>query len=300
VSRPFKPAAPSSAAGLEAEPHEATAPPQWVQIDWAGRQVGIEYKWLNAARSDQPLLVFLHEGLGSLSMWRHYPAQLCDVLGWRGLVYSRPGYGRSSPRPSGEPLQPDFMHRQARQVLPALLSALGVDAARQPPWLLGHSDGGSIALLYAAAWPQQIAGVVVLAPHILVEALSLQSILHARRAFLDTDLRQRLARHHADPDAAFWGWNDIWLHPSFSTWSIEDEIRSIRCPLLAVQGLDDEYGTLAQIRGIQQRAPQTRLLELPDCGHSPHRDQPQTLSAAIAHFLQTPTQQLLPPSRTAA
>jgi len=258
---------------------------EFVHIDWAGRRVRIEHQWIGAERREQPLIVFLHEGLGSLSMWRDYPAQLCDTMGWRGLVYSRPGYGRSTPRAGEEAWGVDFMHRQAEQVLPALLDALRIDAATDRPWLFGHSDGGSIALLHAASFRDRVAGAIVLAPHILVEALSVQSIEKARTAYLETDLRQRLARHHDDPDSAFWGWNDIWLHPPFKDWSIEEEILTITCPLLAVQGLDDEYGTLEQIRGIVRRVPQTELLELPACGHSPHRDQPAALTAAAARFL---------------
>jgi pimeloyl-ACP methyl ester carboxylesterase len=258
---------------------------RFVDIDWRGRRVRIEHQWIGADRRDQPLIVFLHEGLGSLSMWRDYPAQLCDAVGWRGLVYSRPGYGRSTPRAAEEAWGLDFMHRQAHEVLPALLAALDVDTASQPPWLFGHSDGGSIALLHAARFPDRVAGAVVLAPHIRVEELSVQSIETTRSAYLQTDLRQRLARHHDDPDSAFWGWNRIWLHPPFKDWSIEHEIAAIACPLLAVQGLDDEYGTLEQIRGIARRVPQTQLLELPDCGHSVHRDQPARLTAAVAQFL---------------
>ena len=230
--------------------------------------------------------MFLHEGLGSLSMWRDYPAQLCDAIGWRGLVYSRPGYGRSTPRAAEEAWGLDFMHRQAEEVLPALFEALDIDTAADRPWLFGHSDGGSIALLHAARFPGRVAGAIVLAPHILVEDLSVKSIEKARTAYLETDLRQRLARHHDDPDSAFWGWNNIWLHPLFKAWSIEAEIRSITCPLLAVQGLDDEYGTLEQIHGIARRLPHTQLIELAECGHSPHRDQPAALTAAASGFLQ--------------
>ena len=162
---------------------------------------------------------------------------------------------------------------------------LQVDTARDKPWLFGHSDGGSIALLYAARYPNDIAGAIVLAPHTVVEDVALASIELARQAYVDGELRQRLARHHDDPDSAFWGWNRIWLQPSFRHWSIDDEIAAIRCPLLAVQGLDDEYGTLAQIHGIARRVPQTQLLELADCGHSAHRDQPQALIAAVQAFV---------------
>jgi pimeloyl-ACP methyl ester carboxylesterase len=257
----------------------------FVDIVWAGRTVRIEHAWLARERRDTPLLVFLHEGLGSLAMWKDFPRQLCDAVGCRGLVYSRPGYGRSTPRASEEAWGLDFMHRQAQQVLPALLAALEIDTTAEPPWLFGHSDGGSIALLHAAATPQRVAGAIVVAPHICVEDLSVASIAKARQAYLQTDLRQRLARYHDDPDSAFWGWNDIWLHPPFKQWSIEAELAAIACPLLAVQGEGDEYGTLEQIRGIQRRVPQTELLELAHCGHSPHRDQAAALIAAVTRFM---------------
>ncbi|MEY4754141.1 MAG: alpha/beta hydrolase [Pseudomonadota bacterium] len=270
------------------------APIQFQTIDWAGRPVKIEYQWLQPEEgaatpadtlADMPLLVFLHEGLGSLSMWRDFPLRLCQALGARGLVYSRPGYGASTPRAADERWRPDFMHRQAHEVLPALLQALRVDLAAQPSWLFGHSDGGSITLLHAARHGAALAGVIVLAPHILVEELSVSSIAKAREAYLQTDLRQRLGRYHQDVDSAFWGWNDIWLAPEFRAWSIEAEIASINCPLLAVQGLDDEYGTLEQIRGIARRVPGTQLLELPACGHSPHKDQPAALIEAVRAFV---------------
>ena len=258
----------------------------FVDIPWAGRTVRIEHAFVGVTDASAPLIVFLHEGLGSLAMWKDFPQQLCAAVGARGLVYSRPGYGRSTPRAAEEAWGLDFMHRQAHEVLPALLDALGIDTATQRPWLLGHSDGASITLLYAARFADRIGGAVVLAPHILVEDLSVASIAQARTAYETTDLRQRLARYHDDPDSAFWGWNQIWLHPPFRQWSIEDEIRSITCPLLAVQGLDDEYGTLEQIRGIQRRLPCTQLLELPDCGHSPQRDQAQTVIQAVKTFMQ--------------
>jgi pimeloyl-ACP methyl ester carboxylesterase len=265
---------------------------EFVEIDWRGARVRIEHAWLASGAGDlqaTPLIVFLHEGLGSLSMWKDFPARLCAALGCRGLVYSRPGYGRSTPRRQYEIWDLDFMHRQAHDVLPALLRALGIDTAHDTPWLFGHSDGGSIALLFAAHFPQHLAGAVVLAPHIRVEDLTLASIEATRQAYLQTDLRQRLARHHDDPDSAFWGWNRIWLHPPFKHWSIEAEIASVSCPVLAIQGLDDEYGTLEQIRGIARRVSRperVELLELARCGHSPHRDQDQAVIAATRRFLQ--------------
>ena len=237
------------------------------------------------AAADRAPLVFLHEGLGSLSMWKDFPARLCAAAGCRGLVYSRPGYGRSTPRAVEEAWGLDFMHRQAHEVLPALLEALHIDTLAAPTWLFGHSDGGSIALLYAAQFAQRTAGAIVVAPHIRVEDLSVASIEQTRVAYETSDLRQRLARYHDDPDSAFYGWNRIWLHPPFRHWSIERELQSIRCPVLAVQGLDDEYGTLEQIRGIARVLPRTQLLELPACGHSPHRDQADALIRAATNFL---------------
>jgi pimeloyl-ACP methyl ester carboxylesterase len=254
----------------------------FVDIDWQGRTVHIEHQWLNAQLNNAPLFVFLHEGLGSVAMWRDYPQQLCNALGVRGLVYSRPGYGQSTPRDANEHWAPNFMHRQAHEVLPALLHALHITDA---PWLFGHSDGGSIALLYAAR--HATAGVMVLAPHLMVEEVSVKSIALAKDAYENTDLRQRLARYHSDVDSAFWGWNRIWLAPEFRNWSIENELATISCPVLAVQGVNDEYGTLAQIRNIQHHVPHTQLLEIDHCGHSPHRDQPQQLTQACVPFFQT-------------
>jgi pimeloyl-ACP methyl ester carboxylesterase len=248
-------------------------------IEWDGRPVDVEHEWVGAPSG--PVLVFLHEGLGSRSMWRDFPARLAGALGARGLVYSRPGYGRSTPRPAGERWAPDFMHRQAREVLPALLDHLGIDEAVQ---LYGHSDGGSIALLYAAMFPARAASVIAAAPHVFVEDLSIASIEAARQAYEATDLRAKLARHHDDPDSAFRGWNDIWLDPAFRAWNIEHDIEPIRAPVLALQGIDDEYGTLEQIRRVARHVPHARLLELERCGHSPHRDQPERVIAAAMDF----------------
>ena len=258
---------------------------RFIDIAWQGRTVRIEHQWIGPERSAAPLMVFLHEGLGSVAMWRDFPARLCESLGIRGLVYSRPGYGRSTPRAADEVWGPDFMHQQAHEVLPALLAALGINTAQDKPWLFGHSDGASIALLHAARFADRVAGSIVLAPHILVEDLSLRSIAQVRHAYLDTDLRARLARYHDDPDSAFWGWNRIWLDPAFRDWSIETEIASITGPLLALQGKDDEYGTLEQICGIQRRLPQARLLALAGCGHSPHRDQGEAVIAEVQGFM---------------
>jgi pimeloyl-ACP methyl ester carboxylesterase len=250
-----------------------------VRIDWRGRPIEIECRWVGDPASTHPVVVFLHEGLGSVTMWRDFPAQLCSAHGLRGLVFSRYGYGRSTPKPAGEAWPADFMHRQAREVLPALFEALAIER----PWLFGHSDGASIALLYAARFPA--AGVVALAPHIFVEDLSIASIAAARTAYETTDLRERLARHHDDPDSAFRGWNDAWLSPAFRAWNIEAELATIACPVLVIQGEDDEYGTLEQINRIARRLPKTRLLALPKCGHSPHRDEPELVAREAGRFI---------------
>jgi pimeloyl-ACP methyl ester carboxylesterase len=255
----------------------------------AGRgALTLEYQWLNAARADAPLAVFLHEGLGSLAMWRDWPLALCERLGLRGLVYSRPGYGRSTPRPHDTRWPVDYLSRQARDVLPALLDTLGVsDAERRRMCVIGHSDGASIALLYAAAFPESVGRVVAIAPHEFVESVALENITAARRAYEAGDLRERLSRFHADVDSAFYGWNDAWLNPAYRDWNIVGELRHIRVPLLAVQGYDDHYATMAQIDTLAEHVAQTTLVKLERCGHSPHRDAPQALDDAIARFLST-------------
>ena len=242
-----------------------------------------------------PTLVFLHEGLGSVAMWRDWPARLCTRLGCAGLVYSREGYGQSSPHgdvrgpgrvEAGRHLgrwTPDYMHREALQVLPALLQALGIER----PWLLGHSDGGTIALLHAAH--HEVAGCLVMAPHVMVENVSVRAITQAREAYEHGPLRGRLAAFHADVDGAFWQWNDAWLSEAFRRYDIRNEIASIRAPLLAIQGEADPYGTMAQIDDIARALPHAQLLKLPACGHSPHKDQPEAVAEAIEAFIRAKT-----------
>jgi pimeloyl-ACP methyl ester carboxylesterase len=265
--------------------HDAATQVHFAAVTQSGRAVRLEYRWVGVADRAAPLLVFLHEGLGSASMWKDFPARLCEAGGFRGLVYSRTGYGRSTPRAPGERWATDYMHVQAREVLPAFLEAVGVDAAADPPWLFGHSDGASIALIYAATYPDKLAGLVVLAPHIYVEDLSVRSIEQAKYAYATTDMRRKLARHHADVDSAFWGWNDVWLDPAFRHWNIEALLPAIRVPVLAVQGHNDEYGTMAQIDDLAARVPQAQVLKLDDCAHSPHRDRPEAVTQATIEFV---------------
>jgi pimeloyl-ACP methyl ester carboxylesterase len=252
-----------------------------VALDWQDRLLTLEYAWVGTSTSEHPVVVFLHEGLGSLSMWKDFPQQFCVAHGLRGLVFSRYGYGKSTPRPGNEHWRPDYMHRQAKEVLPALFAQLGIEC----PWLFGHSDGGSIALLYAAHFPDQISGVVAVAPHIFVEPVSIANIGAAREAYMQGDLRGRLSRYHADVDLTFWGWNDIWLAPAFRDWNIEAELAGIRCPLLVIQGEEDEYGTLEQVHGIRRCVPAAQMAVLAQCGHSPHRDQPAALTRKAAQFI---------------
>ena len=257
----------------------------FAEVAHRGGRLSIEHVWIDAGAADAPLLVFLHEGLGSVAMWRDFPARLCAAAGCRGLVYSRPGYGRSTPKAVDEHWPPDFLDIQAREVLPAFLAAVGVDGRREQVLLFGHSDGGSIALIHAAEAAATLAGIVVLAPHILVEPISIAAIERARSSYETTDLRQRLARFHDDVDSAFRGWNDVWLDARFRGFSLTENLAGIDCPVLAIQGVDDEYGTMAQIDGIAAQVPGCERLKLDACGHSPHRDQPEAVIAAVIGWL---------------
>lgn len=254
---------------------------EFAEITWRDKDLRMEYQWVGAARSDHPVVVFLHEGLGSVSMWKDFPEKFCLEHGLTGLLFSRYGYGQSTPRPAEERWPVSFMHAQAHEVLPAFLAHLGITR----PWLFGHSDGASIALLHAARHSDNLSGIVVAAPHVFVEDLTIDSIRAARDVYVNEDLRAKLGRYHASVDSAFWGWNDVWLDPQFRQWNIEDDIAAISCPVMVVQGADDEYGTLEQLHAIQRKIPSTRTVVLPQCGHSPHRDQPEALSQEAARFI---------------
>lgn len=238
----------------------------------------IEYESIRVA-DRAPTIVFLHEGLGSIALWRDFPSRVAHATGCNALVYSRQGYGGSDPPDS--PRLPDYLHREALTALPALLDILDIEA----PILLGHSDGASIALIHGADAPEPPRGIVAMAPHVKVEDISIAGIEAAVEAYRTTDWRARLARYHADPDGVFRSWSGIWLDPAFRAWSIEDCLPRIRCPVLAIQGEDDEYGTMAQIDRIAELAPDVELLKLTDCRHSPHRDQPDAVIAAVVRFV---------------
>ena len=222
-------------------------------------------------------LVLLHEGLGSVGLWRGFPERLAQATGRRTIAFSRYGHGQSDP--PAKPRTPAFMHEEALEVLPALLAALDI----RQPILVGHSDGASIALIHAADHP--VEAVVAIAPHVFVEDICIREIERAKTAYEETDLRDKLGRHHRDPDAAFFGWNDVWLDPAFPEWNITAEVERITCPVLLIQGERDQYGTLAQLDAIEQRAkgPVTRLHL--DCQHSPPTEMPAETAAAIAKFV---------------
>ena len=239
----------------------------------------LEYAWYGPPQSVRPPIVMLHEGLGSIALWRDFPQRLADATGRRTLAYSRYGYGQSDPLT--EPRRVDFMHTEALEALPQLLDVLAI----RDPVLFGHSDGGSIALVHAACAQRPVSAVVALAPHVFVEAYAIASISAARRMYLEGDLRPKLARYHHDVESAFWGWNDIWLHPDFSAWNIETLLAAIAGRVLAIQGVDDEYGTMEQLDRLERGVRDLRRLELEHCGHSPHRDQPDAVLTAVADFL---------------
>lgn len=239
----------------------------------------LEYAQIPGAAPEAPALVFLHEGLGSLSLWRDFPARLVAATGHGALVYSRFGYGQSDP--IREKRRVDFMHEEALRALPELLDELGIER----PILVGHSDGASIALIHAGGAGRPLTGVVAMAPHVLVEDISIHSIEAAKRAYEATDLRDRLARYHADVDSAFRGWNDVWLDPAFRAWNIEELLPRITVPILAIQGADDEYGTMDQLERIARGAREVEQLRLASCRHSPHKDQPEAMIAAISAFV---------------
>lgn len=254
----------------------ALTPPAEARVDLAGGEVEV-LTW--AGPPGKAAIVLLHEGLGSARLWRTFPSELAACSGRTVVAWSRHGYGTSAVTSPSRP--PGYMHEEALTALPTLLAALGLEA----PVLVGHSDGASIALIHAGAG-HPVAGIVAIAPHVLVEEISLTGIRAARDRYETGDLRDRLARHHADPDAAFRGWNDVWLSDGFRDWNIEEFLPAVRCPVLAVQAADDDYGTLEQVDRIAAAAggPVRRLI-LPAGGHAPHLTRPGEVVAAVGEFL---------------
>jgi len=244
------------------------------QISAAGH--ALEYQWIGKTG---PVLVFLHEGLGSIRQWRDFPQKVAAATGCRALVYDRYGYGKSDVlREAGVGVE--FMHDGALNELPELLENLNVEN----PLLVGHSDGASIALIHAGTYP--VRGVAVMAPHVFIEDICVDSIEKAAKQFETGGLREGLAKYHRDARKTFHLWADAWLDPAFRKWSIEEYLPRIHCPLLAIQGEGDEYGTMAQLDAIAKQAGgPCELLKLPACGHSPHKDQPGPVLNSLAGFI---------------
>jgi pimeloyl-ACP methyl ester carboxylesterase len=244
----------------------------------------IDGHWLEAARIEArdaaiPTIVMLHEGLGSVSHWKDFPRVLAEATGAGVFLYSRYGHGGSDAL--HEPRSVSYMHHEAEVALPEILQMAGIER----PLLFGHSDGASIAILYASRFPESAAGLILEAPHVFVEDVTASSIAQARVLYLETDLPQRLGRYHSNVDSLFWGWNNIWLDPRFRDWNIESYLDSIRCPVLVIQGAQDEYGTEKQIGAIQRRIPWALGIMLDDCKHTPHRDRPEVTLSTIGRFL---------------
>jgi pimeloyl-ACP methyl ester carboxylesterase len=235
---------------------------------------------LYPATGENATIVMLHEGLGSIAMWKDFPERIAGATSCGVLVYSRYGHGKSDRL--AEKRSVDFMHREAKIVLPDLLSQVEI----QRPILLGHSDGASIALIYAGTWPDRVRGLVLEAPHVFVEEFGLRSTVAIRNVYESTELREKLGRYHDHVDETFRGWSDIWLDPQFREWNIEEYLGAITCPTLVIQGENDEYGTLAHVEAIQRRVPGAQALILPRCGHSPHRDQEDLTLDAISKFVE--------------
>jgi len=242
--------------------------------------IRLEYAWHGPQPQAAPTLVFLHEGLGSIGQWRDFPAALTSRTGFGALVYSRRGHGFSEPLDAPLPIR--FMHDEALTVLPALLAHFQINR----PILIGHSTGASIGLIYAGSGAGQPLGVVVEAPHVFVEDTTVRRIAELKTIYPESDLRRKLARHHGNVDAVFGSWTDIWLHRGFSTWNIAEYLPRVACPVLVIQGLQDEYGTTKQVdaivSGLNSRC---ESLVLDHCGHAPHFDQREIVETAVVEFV---------------
>jgi pimeloyl-ACP methyl ester carboxylesterase len=247
------------------------------------REIVVAGKRLETVRYDgdptRPAIVMLHEGLGSVSLWRDVPQRLAERTRCTVVAYSRYGNGRSDVLT--ERREHEYMHHEAGIVLPALLAEFGIER----PVLFGHSDGASIALIFAGAYPDKVRALVLEAPHVFVEEISVRSIAEAKGTYASTDLPAKLARHHTDPAATFFGWNDIWLDPRFRSWNIEACAERVGCPVLLIQGDADEYGTTAQLDAITARVPANETLLVAGARHSPHRDDPELVLERIASFV---------------
>lgn len=253
------------------------APTSTLEVDGAK----LEYAAWGPPPATAPTIVLMHEGLGCVALWRDFPQKLVEATGFGVFAYSRLGYGQSDPATLPKPI--DFMTNEARQTLPRVLDQAGIERCV----LLGHSDGATISAIYAGSEADmRVRGLVLMAPHFFTEPMGLASIAEAKSAFEQGDLRPKLAKYHKDAEIAFRGWNDTWLNSEFTDWDVSDVIDYFRVPTLAIQGRDDQYGTLAQVQIIEERAySPVDLLVLDDCGHAPHQDKPAEVLGGIAEFV---------------
>lgn len=241
----------------------------------------LEYKCYGPDPDSAPTIVMLHEGLGSMELWRDFPEDVAKTTGCGVFVYSRAGYGHSDLAELPRPL--DYMTREAKDVLPRILDSIGIQHAI----LLGHSDGATIAAIYAGSIEDhRVRALILMAPHFFTEPEGLAEIAKAKQAYDEGELKQRMAKYHNDPDHTFRGWSDAWLHPDFKEWNVAEVIDYLRIPVLAIQGIEDQYGSYAQIKEIDERIySPVDIVMLKDCQHSPHIDQPEITLTAIAEFI---------------
>jgi pimeloyl-ACP methyl ester carboxylesterase len=241
----------------------------------------IEVQWHKEAKKDFPTLIFLHEGLGCTAMWKDFPYLLSKATGCPAMIFSRLGYGASDPNPI--PWKINFMHKEGLQILPAIIKAAKI----KDHILIGHSDGASIGIIYAGSpYAADLKGLITEAAHVFCEKISVESIYQAKINYEHHDLRQKLEKYHGNnTENAFRGWNDVWLHPRFMYWNIEKYLPRIKVPMLAIQGREDQYGTLRQIESIRQRSPGTMTHIINNCRHSPHLDQPEKILNIMTRFI---------------
>jgi len=241
----------------------------------------IEVQWQNQGLTTNPTLVFLHEGLGCVSLWKDVPRKLSQMTQCNAFVFSRLGYGRSAP--CVLPRKINFMHMEALNFLPAVLKAAGI----RDHIIIGHSDGGSIGIVYAgSSRTQGLKGLITEAAHVFCESISLDAIREAKQYYRNYDLKKRLEKYHGrNTETAFWGWNDVWLSPKFIHWNIEKYLKQIQVPMLALQGRQDQYGTPEQLTAIDSRVNtcESRLIE--HCQHAPHQDQKELVLGLMAEFI---------------
>lgn len=275
---------PDTSSGNAGARHDAAGSVRTVRVPSSTGAIDIEYAWIEGGDARRPVIVFLHEGLGSLNVWDTWPRRLCEATGCRGLIFSRYGYGNSTPRRDAR-WPPDYMEREAGELLPALFQALGIATGNHKPVLFGHSDGGTIALQFASRHPHALSALIVVAAHINTEDIAVSRISALRNEFGNGKLAARLDKLHRDGRGVFEGWSGVWTSAAMSDWDISAELENIVCPTLVIQGRQDQYGTLQQVAGIVERVGHARAAVLEDCRHVPHEEKPDELLDLATTFL---------------